>query len=153
MNRIAVFPGTFDPVTRGHEAIVRKGLLLFDQILVAIGENSTKSAYFPLEKRLQWLSQVFSDSPAVKIETYTGLTVDYCRERRASFIIRGLRSAQDFEYERHIGLTNRMLQPSVETVFFLAAPEHIAINATLVREIIRNGGDPSAFIPKGLTLK
>ncbi|HRY32912.1 MAG TPA: pantetheine-phosphate adenylyltransferase [Bacteroidales bacterium] len=153
MNKIAVFPGTFDPVTRGHEAIVRKALLLFDQVVVAIGENSTKSAAFPLEKRLQWLKQVFSDSPAVQVETYAGLTVDYCLARGASFIIRGLRSALDFEYEKHIGLTNRILQPSVETVFFLAAPEHIAINATLVREIIRNGGDASLFIPEGLTLE
>jgi pantetheine-phosphate adenylyltransferase len=150
--RIAIFPGSFDPITIGHEDILKRVLPLFDEIIVAIGKNSSKQNYFELEQRKKWVEQVFKDLPNVRVETYTGLTVQYCKKVNASFIVRGLRTSADFEFEKAIAQNNKMMVPEVETIFILPVPELSAINSTIVRDIIRNGGDATRFVPKGINL-
>lgn len=152
MNKIALFPGSFDPITKGHESIVLRALTLFDEIYIAIGINEQKKSFFPLKTRKKWLENVFSDYPQVKVITYSGLTVDLCKKLDIQFIIRGLRTSADFEFERSIGQMNKKMLPDVETVFLLTTPEHTALNSYIVRDIIRNGGDASAFIPDGVDL-
>lgn len=147
MKRIAVFPGTFDPITIGHEATIRQFLPLFDKIYVAIGYNPEKKTYFPLEKRLEWLRIVFEDEPKIEVDYYHGLTVEYCKQKSAQYILRGLRTSADFEYERRIAQINRMLSPDIETLFILTRPEHTPINSGIVREIHRSNGDISQFVP------
>lgn len=147
MSRIALFPGSFDPFTIGHESIVRRSLGLFDEVIVAVGQNSTKANLFKLEQRVAWINEVFSDTDKVSVASYSGLTVDYCKKVNAKFILRGLRTSADFGFERGIGQVNKALLPSVETVFILALPEHSAISSTIIRDIIRNGGDASQFVP------
>lgn len=149
MERIAVFPGSFDPFTIGHESIVRRALPLFDRIIIAIGENSTKVDFFPLEKRLQWIKELFEYDEKISVCSFKGLTVDFCRQQQAQYIIRGLRTSADFEYERAIAQVNRFMNDKIETIFILTLPEHTAITSTLVREIIRHGGDARKFLPKG----
>ena len=152
MNKIAVFPGSFDPLTRGHESILLRALPIFDEIIVALGENSGKKSFFPLNKRIGWLEEVFKTEPRISIQKYTGLTVDFCRKMHAGFILRGLRTSADFEFERTIGLMNKALNPEVETIFLLSTPEYAAISSSIVREIHKNGGDISMFIPEGITI-
>jgi pantetheine-phosphate adenylyltransferase len=147
MERIAVFPGSFDPITRGHESIIRRALPLFDRIIVAIGENAEKKSYFSIEQRVNWVQEVFKEVPGISVSSYKGLTVDFCRQVNASFILRGLRTSADFEFERSIGQINKNLDASIETVFLLTTPEHSALNSSIVRDILRNGGDPSQFVP------
>ncbi len=147
MNRIAVFPGSFDPVTKGHEEIVRRSLPLFDTIIVAIGRNTSKSSMFPLEQRKQWLMDTFQDEPRVQVIELEGLTVDFCREHDAQFILRGVRNGGDFEYERSIAQMNKAMYPAMETVLLFSDPSMAAINSTIVREIIKNKGDVSQFLP------
>lgn len=153
MPGIAVFPGSFDPVTKGHESIVQRSLPLFDSIIVGIGSNSTKSSMFPLEKRKQWIEQTFAGNPKIRITEYSSLTVDLCRQHGARYIIRGLRSVTDYEYESNIAKMNRMMAPEIETVFMISLPEFSAIHSTIVREIIKHGGDVSQFIPPGIEIK
>ncbi len=153
MEKIAVFPGSFDPFTIGHESIVRRALPLFDKIIIAVGQNVLKDSYFPLEKKMKWIRQVFQEEPKIEVTTYTGLTVDFCRKRKAGYLLRGLRTAADFEYERAIAQVNKALHPDIETVFLLTMPEHSSINSSIVRDIIRNGGDASPFVPKAINLK
>ncbi len=153
MKKIALFPGSFDPITIGHESIIRRGLLLFDEIIVAIGINSTKNYYLPLEKRKQLIEQVFAKEKQIKVMSYEGLTVDFCKKVNANYILRGLRTSADFEFERGIAQMNKAMVNTIETIFILSNPEHSAINSTIVRDIVRNGGDASAFIPEGLNLK
>lgn len=148
MKKIGIFPGSFDPFTIGHEAIVRRGLPLFDELIISIGFNSAKKGYFPLEKRKNWIEAIFSDEPKITVDTYEGLTVNYCEGKNAKYILRGLRTAADFEYERAIAQMNRMLIEGIETVFLLTFPEHSPISSTIVREILRHGGDASQFVPK-----
>lgn len=150
MNKIAVFPGSFDPITRGHESVILRALPLFDTIIVAVGENSGKSGYFPLEKRMVWLRKLFANEPRIRVESYSGLTIDYCQEVGAGYILRGLRTAADFDFERGIGLMNRAMMPDLETIFLLSTPEYSALSSSIVREIHRNGGDISRFIPEKL---
>ena len=150
MARIAVFPGSFDPVTKGHESIVQRALPLFDTIIVAIGSNSTKTSMFPLEKRKQWLEQTFAKHSNVKVIDYATLTIDFCRKHGANYILRGLRTVTDFEFESNIARMNRMMEPSIETIFMLTLPEFSAIHSTIIREIIKNGGDVSQFIPEAV---
>ena len=119
MERIAVFPGSFDPVTRGHESIIRRALPLFDHVIVAIGENSEKKSFFTLEKRINWIKEVFADEPAVTVVSYQGLTVDFCKKVNARFILRGIRTSSDFEYERAIAQVNKQMYPELESVFLL----------------------------------
>ncbi|MDQ3046170.1 MAG: pantetheine-phosphate adenylyltransferase [Bacteroidota bacterium] len=150
--RIAIFPGSFDPITKGHENILRRALPLFDEIIISIGKNSSKQNYFPLEKREKWIRQVFQNEPKVRVETYTGLTVEFCKKMKANFILRGLRTSADFEFEKAIAQNNHIMVPEVETIFILPIPELSAINSTIVRDIIRNGGNASPFIPDSINL-
>ncbi len=152
MKRIAVFPGSFDPLTKGHESVVRRALPLFDRIIVAIGVNSDKQHMFPLEQRLEWIRSTFADSDMVEVSHYEGLTVDFCKKVKAGFILRGLRTSADFEFERSIGQVNRKINQDVETVFLLADPEYAALNSSIVREIIRYHGDIAPFVPAGVKL-
>jgi pantetheine-phosphate adenylyltransferase len=152
MAGIAVFPGSFDPVTRGHESIIKRATPLFDNLIIAVGDNSQKQSYFPLDKRLQWLNQLFSGDQKIEITHYTGLTVDFCRSKNATYILRGLRTAADFEFERSIGQMNKLMVPDIETVFFLCEPEYAALSSSIVRDIHRNGGDVRQFIPESIKL-
>ncbi len=152
MQKTAVFPGSFDPFTIGHESIVRRAVDLFDKVIIAVGYNSEKGGYFPLEKRIEWIENVFRDEPVVEITWYSGLTVDFCREKKALYILRGLRTSADFEFERAIAQVNNAMDCNIETVFFLTRPEHTPINSTIVRDIIRHGGDASRFVPEGVNL-
>ncbi len=152
MERVAVFPGSFDPITRGHESIIRRALTLFDRIIVAIGENSEKKSYFDIQQRISWIREVFSGEPGVEVIRYKGLTVDFCRKNNIRFILRGLRTSADFEFERSIGQVNKKLYPGIETIFFLTDPEYTAINSSIVRDILRHGGDVSEFVPEKLKI-
>ncbi len=152
MKRIAVFPGSFDPVTKGHESIVRRSVNLFDKLIIALGENSQKQSYFSMEQRLSWLRELFGQEEKIEISQYNGLTVEFCREKKARFILRGLRTSADFEFERGIGQMNKMMCPDIETVFLLCEPEYASLSSSIVRDILRHGGDVSRFLPDGITL-
>ena len=153
MKKTAVFPGSFDPVTRGHESILKRALPLFDEVIIAIGVNPGKKSFFPLERRIQWLEEVFRQEPRIRIVQYEGLTVDLCWKVGANYILRGLRSSADFEFEHTIGLMNKAINPGVESLFLLASQEYAAISSSIVREIFINGGDISSFIPESITIK
>jgi len=153
MKKIAVFPGSFDPFTIGHEGIVRRALELFDEIIIAVGANALKKSYYSLETRKEMIAKVFSDEPRVKVDHYEGLTVDYCIKKGANYLLRGLRTAADFEFERAIAQVNKALKSSIESIFLLTVPEHTSINSTIVRDIIRSGGDASQFVPATINLK
>jgi pantetheine-phosphate adenylyltransferase len=153
MKKIAVFPGSFDPFTVGHEGIVIRALSLFDEIIIAVGANALKKSYYPLATREEMINKVFRDEPRIKVDHYEGLTVDYCRRNGANFILRGLRTAADFEFERAIAQVNKAMSPGIESVFLLTIPEHSPINSTIVRDIIRSGGDASDFVPASINLK
>jgi pantetheine-phosphate adenylyltransferase len=153
MKKIAVFPGSFDPFTVGHEAIVRRALSLFDEIIIAVGANALKKSFYSLEVRKKMISKVFSDEPRVKVDHYEGLTVDYCKKKGAGFLLRGLRTAADFEFERAIGQVNKSMAPGIESIFLLTVPEHSFINSTIVRDIIKSNGDASKFVPTAINLK
>lgn len=152
MTKTAVFPGSFDPFTVGHEALVKRALSIFDEIIIAVGDNAEKKSYFPLKARKEIILKVFSGEPRVKVAHYTGLTVDFCRSRKAKFLIRGLRTSADFEFERAIGQVNKTLAGEIETVFLLTAPEHSFINSTIVRDVLKNGGDASGFVPSSINI-
>ena len=152
MKKVAVFPGSFDPFTTGHESIVTRALSLFDEIIIAVGANALKKSFYPVETRKKMIGKVFKDEPRVKIDHYEGLTVDYCKKNGAGFLLRGLRTAADFEFERAIAQVNKAMAPEVESVFILTLPEHSPINSTIVRDIIRSGGDASRFVPAALNL-
>jgi pantetheine-phosphate adenylyltransferase len=153
MKRIAVFPGSFDPITIGHESIVRRALDMFDEIIIAVGANSLKMSFYPLATRKAMISEVFKNEPRIRVDHYEGLTVDYCRRNGAGYLLRGLRTAADFEFERAIAQVNKALYPEIETVFLLTVPEHSYINSTIVRDIIRSGGDATIFVPSAVNLK
>lgn len=153
MKKIAVFPGSFDPFTIGHEAIVRRALSLFDEIIIAVGANALKKSFFPLPIREEMITKVFPDESRVRVDHYEGLTVDYCRKNGAGYLIRGLRTSADFEFERAIAQVNKVMAADVESVFLLTVPEHSHINSSIVRDIIRNGGDASQFVPSVINLK
>lgn len=147
--KIAVFPGSFDPFTLGHESVVNRALKIFDKVIIGIGFNTTKTAYFPIEKRIEWIKKVFDDmTDRVEVKSFKGLTVDFCRAEKAGYILRGLRTASDFEYERTIAQTNKAMYEGIETVFLLTLPQHTYINSSVIREIIKQGGDASRFLPK-----
>lgn len=152
MKRIALFPGSFDPITKGHESIILRALPLFDKIIVAIGVNEQKHSFFSLENRKKWIGQVFEKFDQIEVITYEGLTVDLCKQLDVKYILRGLRTSADFEFERSIGQMNKKMLPDLETVFLLTTPEYTALNSNIVREIIRHGGDVSDFIPKGFNI-
>jgi len=152
MNRTALFPGSFDPVTIGHVDIVNRSLSLFDNIVIGIGVNSSKKSLYSIEKRKEWLGKVFEDKEKVSVKQYEGLTVDFCNEIGAKFILRGLRTSADFEFERAIAQMNRSMHGDIETVFILSSPGLSAVSSTIVREIIKNGGEASKFVPAGIDL-
>lgn len=147
MKKTAVFPGSFDPFTVGHEALVIRALMLFDKVIIAVGENTEKKNLFTIENRMKMISKVFDGESRVVVTRYRGLTVDFCRKNEASYILRGLRTAADFEYERAMGQMNRRMAPEIDTVFLLTSTEHTPVNSTIVRDIIVNGGDASMFVP------
>lgn len=153
MKRIAVFPGSFDPITKGHESIVKRAINLFDEIIVAVGINSEKKYYFPIEQRIEWIKYVFKDIYGVGVEKYVGLTVDFCKKSNAKYILRGLRTAADFEFERGIGQINKKMHSSIETVFLLSTPEYTPLNSSIVRDVLRYGGDITQFIPEGINIR
>jgi pantetheine-phosphate adenylyltransferase len=143
----AVFPGSFDPITIGHKDIIHRGLDLFDEIVVAVGVNADKRYQFSLEERLAFIRATFKDDPKIKVTTYQGLTVDYCKQINADFILRGLRNPADFEFEKAIAHTNRTLT-EIETVFLLTASNKDFISSSIVRDVLRNQGDIKAFVPE-----
>src|SRR5690554_1599389 len=145
--KIAVFPGSFDPITTGHTDIVYRVLPLFDKIVVAIGVNDNKKTLFPLEQRMGWLKEVFRDEEQIVVDYFQGLTVDYCRKIGAHFLVRGLRSASDFDYEKTISQVNTTIGEDLETVFLISQPKYSHISSTIVREIIKAGGDAAQFLP------
>ncbi|MCW5907386.1 MAG: pantetheine-phosphate adenylyltransferase [Chitinophagales bacterium] len=147
MKKIAVFPGSFDPITKGHSDIVLRSLPLFDEIIIAIGVNSQKQSLFSLEQRIAWIKQVFKEQPKVRVESYEGLTVNFCAKMQAGYLLRGIRSSADFEYEKTIAHLNHDMLPEVETVLILARPELSSISSTIVREIIRGKGKVEKFVP------
>ena len=148
----AIFPGSFDPLTKGHEALVKRGLELFDEIIVAIGTNANKKYLFSLEERIDFIQKTFDNEPRVKVESYDGLTIEYCKQKEAQFMLRGLRTSADFEFERAIAQINKEMMPSVETVFLITSAELSAISSSIVRDIIKNKGDASPFLPSGIQL-
>jgi len=151
--KTAVFPGSFDPITIGHESIIKRAIPMFDKIIVAIGKNADKKSYYPLEKRKEWLKMVFKDFKSIEIAEYNGLTIDFCKKVNAGFLLRGLRTSADFEFERKVGQINKQLFPEIETIFLLSLPEHASLSSSIIREIESNGGDASMFVPKAVLLK
>lgn len=149
--RIALFPGSFDPFTRGHESIVLRALPLFDQIVIAIGINPDKTGFMTMDKRKQWIEAIFANEPKVSVVIYTGLTVDVAREHNAQFLLRGVRMIQDFETEMHMAEVNRQLS-GLETVLLYTLPEDSHVSSTIVRELARYGEDVTSFLPSGAPL-
>ena len=146
--RIAVFAGTFDPITKGHVDIVARGAKMFDKVIVAIGVNTKKTTLYPLEQRVQWIKDSFAEFSNVEVDFYEGLTVEYCKKVGALYLLRGLRNGTDFDYESHIAQLNRALNGDIETVFIMCSPELSYISSTLVRDLILHNGDFRAFLPE-----
>ncbi|RZL48180.1 MAG: pantetheine-phosphate adenylyltransferase [Pedobacter sp.] len=146
--KIALFPGSFDPITIAHVDILKRALPLFDKIVVGIGLNSSKQNFLSAEKREEMVKTIFAGNENVEVQLYEGLTVDFCRKINAKYMVRGIRSASDFEYERAIAQINQTMMPEVETILLLSKPEYSAISSTIVRDILRNKGDVSPFVPK-----
>ncbi|MDR1672223.1 MAG: pantetheine-phosphate adenylyltransferase [Bacteroidales bacterium] len=153
MCRIAVFPGSFDPFTVGHESIVLRATGLFDNIIIGIGVNSTKNTFFTAAQRLTIIRKVFAGNDKVDVQTYDDLTIDFCRRVGAQYMLRGLRTSSDFEYEKSIAQVNQVMLPEVESVFMLTLPEHASVNSSVVREVLRYGGDISKFVPKSIRIQ
>jgi len=148
----AIFPGSFDPITLGHFDIIERGIPLFDELIIAIGINADKKYMFSLEERKQFIENCFGNNPKVKIVTYEGLTVHFCKENKVDYILRGLRNPADFEFEKAIAHTNRDLAP-IETVFLLTAASTSYISSSIVRDVIRNNGDYTKLVPKAVRIK
>lgn len=147
MSKIAVFPGSFDPITIGHVDLVKRALPLFDKIIVAIGINSQKHYLFSLEQRVEWLETVFSDESKVEVGHFTNLTAKYCQKIGAKYLLRGLRNASDFDYEKTISQLNNIIGDGIETIFLISQPAYSHISSTIVREIIKGEGDAGPFLP------
>ena len=152
MTRIAIFPGSFSPFTVGHQSVVDRALPLFDKIIISIGINSEKNQYFSIEERLQWIKDVYGNNPKIEIKFYEGLTVDFCKKENANYILRGLRDSHDFKFEKGIAQMNKDLNKEIETIFIITPPEISHISSSIIRDIIKNGGDVSKFIPKEIDL-
>lgn len=152
MKKIALFPGSFDPITKGHEALIRKALPLFDGIVVSIGDNKQKHTRFSLEKRMEWIRQTFKDEPRIEVTCHQDLTVDFCKSKGIGYIVRGVRNEQDFRYEAEIARVNRMLDPKIEAIFILPDPENEHISSSVVRELLAFGKDVTPFLPQGINL-
>ena len=152
MNKIAVFPGSFSPFSLGHKAVVDSALPLFDKVIIAVGNNPEKNQYFSIKKRLKWINDVYKNMPNISVERYEGLTVDFCKTVNANFIVRGLRDSHDFKFEKNIAQMNKKLNAEIETIFIITPPELSHISSTILRDIIKNGGDISTFIPKEISI-
>jgi pantetheine-phosphate adenylyltransferase len=150
--KICVFPGSFDPITSGHVDLVKRALPLFDKIIIAIGINTQKKYLFSLEQRQDWIKDVFKDEPKVIVDTFENLTAAYCKRVEAAWILRGLRNASDFDYEKTISQLNFIVGKGVETMFLISQPEFSHVSSTIVREIIKGGGDASPFLPKEIKI-
>lgn len=148
MQRICLFPGTFDPITKGHVDVIERAVSLFDKLIIGIGINSSKQPMFSIEQRCNWMREIFKNEPRIEVAGYEGLTIDYCKKINAHYILRGIRYISDFEYEKAIADMNRMLAPDIETLFLTCSPEYSTISSTLVRDVIRNNGNVSLFVPK-----
>ncbi len=148
MNRICLFPGTFDPITLGHIDIINRAMPLFDKVVIGIGRNANKTPMFTEELRLQWLNEIYVNEPKVEAVVYEGLTVNCCKEAGANFILRGIRYVNDFEYEKAIADMNRSIAGHIETIFLTCLPQYTSVASTLVRDVLKNGGDVSQFLPK-----
>jgi pantetheine-phosphate adenylyltransferase len=148
MQRIGLFPGTFDPLTLGHVDIINRAIPLFDKIIVGIGINTAKAPMFSPEQRLAWINEIYRDEERVEGAVYEGLTIDFCKKIGAQFILRGIRYVSDFEYEKTIADANRTMDKSIETIFLTGEPKYTSVASTIVRDIIRNHGDASHFLPE-----
>ena len=147
MQRICLFPGTFDPVTLGHTDIINRALPLFDKLVVGIGRNTNKAPMFSEDERVGWLREIYKGNDKVEVLTYDGLTVDCCKKVNANFILRGIRYVNDFEYEKAIADMNRSIAGNIETIFLTCLPQYTSVASTLVRDVLRNGGNVSQFLP------
>lgn len=148
MKRICLFPGTFDPITLGHTDVIDRALDLFDELVIGIGVNTGKTPMFSLEQRMQWIKDLYSHAPKVKVATYEGLTVNFCKQIDARFILRGIRGIGDFEYEKAIADVNRQMDSRIETVFLSCTPKYSTIASSLVRDVLRYDGDASQLLPE-----
>lgn len=148
MERICLFPGTFDPITLGHVDVIERAVSLFDKLVIGVGMNASKQPMFTVEQRTGWIQDIFRNDPRIVVTGYEGLTVDYCRKINAHYILRGIRYISDFEYEKAIADMNRMLVPDIETIFLTCSPLYSTISSTLVRDVIRNNGNAGMFLPK-----
>jgi len=153
MEKVAVFPGSFDPFTVGHESIALRALTIFDKIIIAVGYNASKKSFFTLEQRLAIIRKVFENEPRIEVISYEGLTVELCKKIKVKNILRGLRTSADFEFERAVGQVNKAMLSDLETVFLLTTPEHTSVNSTVIRDILIHNGDPSQFLPKSINIK
>ena len=153
MERIAIFPGSFDPITIGHVDIIQRALPLFDKIIISVGSNSEKKYFFNLEKRIQWIKKVFIKNPKIEVKSYNKLTVEFAKDSNARFLIRGLRNISDFEFEKTMAHANSELKPSIESVFLLTKPKYSFITSTVVRDTIRNDGDYWKFVPNQVVIE
>ncbi len=152
MSKIAVFPGSFSPFTLGHKAVIDSALPLFDKVIIAVGINSEKNQYFSIEERLDWINSVYTRNPNVEVKRYEGLTVNFCQKENANYILRGLRDSHDFKFEKNIAQMNKKINTKIETLFIITPPELSHISSTILRDVIKNGGDISKFIPKEIKL-
>ena len=148
--KVALFPGSFDPITLGHVDVIKRALPLFDKIVVAIGINANKKYMFSLEQRMSWIKESFAEESKIEVVTYEGLTIDFARTVGAKFLLRGLRNPADFEFEKAISRANQKMVNDIETVFLLTSPETSFISSSIVRDVITNAGDYSLFVPEGV---
>lgn len=151
--RIALFPGSFDPITNGHYNIISRALPLFDKIIVAVGENATKNYMFSLDQRIAWIKETFASEPKIAVSTYSGLTVDFAQKIGANFLLRGVRNPADFEFEKAVAQANREMVPTLDTVFLLTSARFAYISSSIVRDVIRNHGDYTLFVPSQVRIK
>ncbi len=148
--RICLFPGTFDPVTLGHVDIVNRALPLFDKIIIGVGTNTAKTPMFSAQQRIEWFNQIYANEPKIECAAYEGLTIDFCKKIGAQFILRGIRFVSDFEYEKSIADANRTMDQQIETIFLTGEPKYTSVASTIVRDILKNNGNATPFLPKAV---
>ena len=150
MTKIALFPGSFDPITVGHVDIINRSINLFDKIIIGVGINTTKQTMFTLEQRMEWIKTTFVTQPVIEIKSYEGLTVDFAKKCHAQYLLRGLRTSTDFQFEKAIAQMNHYMDNQIETVFILSSPQYAPVSSTIVRDIIRHGGNVKTFVPESV---